>query len=240
MTKVPVAVVQQVLNLMDPKTMPLVYDTIKQVEDKFGMPVGGITFDTFPKGIAAGGGEENSAKDVNMAAANLRRRHEKVSLHVALIGHTGKDESRGSRGSNANQGDWDVDFRIARHDDHVKTLRIEKANDQEEGQVTAFKLKPVKIGIGEDLENIMTSIVDSADVAFEIQDTPGEQEDMLHALEVWFEILGSDKGATLEDLRSVWKCSDKTARRRAAQLKKEGTLVATEAPGRPTTYKLSD
>jgi hypothetical protein len=39
------------------------------------------------------------------------------------------------------------------------TVRIEKANDQEEGPVTAFRLEQVKIGVGEDLEDIMTSIL---------------------------------------------------------------------------------
>jgi hypothetical protein len=159
LTTVPIAVVNKVLNLLDTKTMPVVLDTIKAAEDFFGLPVGAITFDTFPKGIAAGGGDENSARDVNMAATNLRRLHEQADLHIALIGHTGKDESKGSRGSNANQGDWDVDFRIAKKDDGIKTVRIEKANDQEEGPVTAFRLEQVKIGVGEDLEDIRTSIL---------------------------------------------------------------------------------
>jgi hypothetical protein len=156
---VPIAVLSRMLNLMDPATIPVILDTIKAVEDAYGMPVGAIAFDTLPKGIAAGGGDENSARDVNMAAANLRRIHEVKDLHIALIGHTGKDQSKGSRGSNANQGDWDVEFQIYKKGNGIKSVRVAKANDQDEGTLTAFELQKVKIGVGEDLEDIVTSIV---------------------------------------------------------------------------------
>jgi hypothetical protein len=157
---IPVAVVGRMLNLLDTQnTLPAIHDTIKAVEDQYGMPVGGIALDTFPKGIAAGGGDENSARDVNMAAANLRRLHELVPVHIAVIGHTGKDESRGARGSNANQGDWDVEFRVTEGEGKINTVKIEKANDQDSGHVTHFRMQPRKIGVGEDQENIMTSIV---------------------------------------------------------------------------------
>lgn len=231
---IPVAVVSEVLNLMDPRTMGVVWDTIKRAEDMFGMPVGGITFDTYPKGIAAGGGEENSAKDVNRAAANIRTLQEKLnqSLHVALIGHTGKDESRGSRGSNANPGDWDVDFRVAKHDDHVKTVRIEKANDQDEGQVTAFKLKQVQIGFGEDMESITTSIVDTAEVTFEIQPTLGEREDALQSLKRTLHLLDLEEFTT-EEMQLAWKCADSTVRKRVQRMKEDEELeqVAERKPG---------
>ena len=36
---------------------------------------------------------------------------------------------------------------------------MEKANDQDEGTLTTFKLEQVKIGVGDDLEDMITSIV---------------------------------------------------------------------------------
>jgi hypothetical protein len=51
--------------------------------------------------IAAVGGDENSAKDQRAIFANLQRVKNATGVHVALIGHTGKDESRGARGSRA-------------------------------------------------------------------------------------------------------------------------------------------
>jgi hypothetical protein len=152
------------------------------------MPVGSIAFDTLPKGIAAGGGDENSAKDVNRAAANLRRIHDARSLHIAVIGHTGKDQSKGSRGSNANQGDWDVEFQIYKKANGIKLVRVEKANDQDEGDLTAFQLQQVKIGVGEDLEDIVTSIVSenipilAADVESSQEKLPDSQALALRAL----------------------------------------------------------
>ncbi len=67
-----------------------------------------IVVDTWSKGIAAGGGDEDKARDQNMVAANLRRIHEQLNVHIAGIGHSGKDETRGERGSNARQGDVDL------------------------------------------------------------------------------------------------------------------------------------
>jgi len=54
-----------------------------------------IVIDTYAKGIAANGGDEDKARDQNRAAANLRRVQSLVDIHIALVGHTGKDESRG-------------------------------------------------------------------------------------------------------------------------------------------------
>ena len=63
-----------------------------------------------------------------------------TDVHVALIGHTGKDESRGARGSNAHMADVDMMVQISVADD-VRTATITKINDGAEGVLTRFKLK---------------------------------------------------------------------------------------------------
>ena len=98
-------------------------DTIRTAETHFGCPVGMIVIDTFNKGIAVGGGDEDKAKDQNITAANLRRVHELTDVHIALVGHTGKDESRGARGSNAHLGDVDMMVQIA-VDGEIRTATI--------------------------------------------------------------------------------------------------------------------
>ena len=72
---------------------------------------------------------------------------ELTGVHVALIGHTGKDESRGARGSNAHLGDVDMMVQIAVADD-VRTATITKINDGAEGVLTRFKLETRHAGSG--------------------------------------------------------------------------------------------
>jgi hypothetical protein len=58
-------------------------------------PVGSIVFDIYPKAIALG--DEDKAKDQGKAIRHLSLIKERYPLHVALVGHTGKDERRGAR-----------------------------------------------------------------------------------------------------------------------------------------------
>ena len=107
-TNLPIAVAGKAIDLLNPASVDIIVETIRAAEAHYGRPVGLIMIDTFNKGIAMGGGDENAAKDQNIAAANLQRiQDELTDIHVALIGHTGKDESRGARGSNAHLGDVD-------------------------------------------------------------------------------------------------------------------------------------
>ena len=63
-----------------------------------GNLTGLVIFDTFAKLIAAGGGDEDKAKDQGRVFSNIERIKSELELainsrpHVALVGHTGKDE----------------------------------------------------------------------------------------------------------------------------------------------------
>lgn len=144
----PVAVAGNVVDMLNPGCVDIVVATIRAAEQRFEIPVGFIVFDTWSKGIAAGGGDEDKARDQNVIAANLRRIHERVSVHIAGVGHSGKDESRGERGSNARQGDVDLQIQIT--GDTVKTANVIKANDQPEGPLTSFVGEVVTLGADED------------------------------------------------------------------------------------------
>ena len=119
--------------------------------------VGLIIIDTISKGIAAGGGDENSATDTNIMLANLRRIEEQTGVHIACVGHTGKDQDKGHRGSSAHMGDVDLMVQIS--GDDVKTAVIIKANDQQEGQLTTWATEIVKLGTDEDGDDITTALI---------------------------------------------------------------------------------
>jgi RecA-family ATPase len=102
----PIAVVSDVIDIVNGRDNAKVIATIKELEEATGYSVGLVIFDTFSKLIAAGNGDEDKARDQNKLFANIQRIKNQTDIHVALVGHTGKEESRGHRGSNASRGTW--------------------------------------------------------------------------------------------------------------------------------------
>jgi hypothetical protein len=153
----PIAVASQVVDLMNRSCVDIILATIREAEQRFACEAGLAIFDTYSKGIAAGGGDEDKAKDQNIVQANLRRVLDRVNIHIAGIGHTGKDESKGERGSNARLADVDVQVQIT--GDAIKTATVKKGNDQPEGVLTGFQLEPFDLGTDEDGDPVRTFII---------------------------------------------------------------------------------
>ncbi|MDB5627836.1 MAG: hypothetical protein JWQ51_176, partial [Tardiphaga sp.] len=159
----PIAVVSITFDLVKPESINRVIATIRDAEACFGIPVGLAIFDTHAKIIAAGGGDENLAKDQGAVFANLQRIKNTIDLHVAIIGHSGKDQARGARGSNAFLGDVDVMVTIS--GDEIKTAMVTKANDAPEGPLFSFKSTVHEFGTDEDGDPITVNIVSGDDVS---------------------------------------------------------------------------
>ena len=117
----PICVSSAVIDLTTSDAFKKVIDTIRDRKRPLGTDIGLVIIDTFAKLIAAAGGDENSAKDQGAVFANVQRVKNKTGVHVALIGHTGKDETRGARGSNALLGDVDVMVTISGDDIRTAT-----------------------------------------------------------------------------------------------------------------------
>jgi hypothetical protein len=151
-------------SMIDPKNSKKIIATIEEAAAELGIPIGLIIFDTFAKLIAAGGGDENSAKDQGLVFANVQRVKNVTNTHVALIGHTGKDESRGMRGSNAALGDVDLMVEIRATGD-IRTATVTKANDAPEGPLFSFKSEVHEFGHDEDGDPITVNVVSSEPIA---------------------------------------------------------------------------
>lgn len=127
-----------------------------------------IIFDTFAKLISAGGLDENKASDQGRVFANLQRVKDKLSRgkigspHIAIVGHTGKDETRGARGSNAFYGDVDVMVEITGSGE-VRTANVTKANDMPEGPLFSFTSEVHTFGTDDDGDPITVNIVAPAE-----------------------------------------------------------------------------
>jgi hypothetical protein len=159
----PIAIHGGIIDLMNPACVDTIVELVREAEQHFECRVGLIVIDTDNKGIAAGGGDEDKARDRNRAAANMRRVQELIDVHIALIGHTGKDETRGARGSNAHLGDVDVMVQIS--GEAIKVAEVTKANDRPDGALTQFRLELIDLGNDEDEDEIRVAIVSTEAIA---------------------------------------------------------------------------
>jgi len=156
----PVAVAGDIVDLIDINCVEIIAETVKAAEGRFGVAVGLIIVDTYAKGVAAGGADEDKAQHVNLVAANLKRVHEQIGhpIHIAMIGHTGKDETKGERGSSAKLGHVDVAVRIS-GEGKVKTATVTKGNDQPEDTLTAFEGEEITVGTDADGDAVTAFVV---------------------------------------------------------------------------------
>ncbi|MGY4160501.1 hypothetical protein ACVINW_006343 [Bradyrhizobium sp. USDA 4461] len=163
-----IVVVRDTIDLMDRESVSRVVKTVRECDTC--LPVQLLIFDTFAKTIAAGGGNEDKAQDQGKVFANIQRIKDALDPgpgtigppHVALIGHTGKDESRGARGSNAFYGDADVMVEISGKE--IKTATVTKANDMPEGPLFSFRSETHEFGKDKDGDPITVNIVSTEEV----------------------------------------------------------------------------
>ncbi|MET4721671.1 hypothetical protein ABIF63_005777 [Bradyrhizobium japonicum] len=168
----PICVSSATIDLTHPDAFKKVIDTIRDAKTILGDEIGFVIIDTFAKLIAAAGGDENSAKDQGAVFANVQKVKNATGVHVALIGHTGKDESRGARGSNALLGDVDVMVTIS--GDEIKSVTVTKANDAPEGPLFSFKSDVHQFGTDEDGDPITVNVVSSEEVSSQVGTKPTE------------------------------------------------------------------
>jgi hypothetical protein len=143
---------------------------------------GPIVIDTFPKAIAAGGGDEDKARDQGVAFTHLQRIKDLRPVHIALVGHTGKDETRGARGSSAWLGDVDVMVQIGGTD--VRTATVMKANDTAEGPLGSFRAEIVDLGLDEDRDPVEVRIAVPVPVDGVRVGNPSRQKDPTPAAKI--------------------------------------------------------
>jgi hypothetical protein len=86
-----------------------------------------------------------------------------TDIHPAVVGHTGKDVTRGQRGSNASVGHGDLMVEIS--GDLVRTATVKKANDAPEGPLFSFKSEIHEFGTDEDGDPIAVNIVSDEQIA---------------------------------------------------------------------------
>lgn len=113
-----------------------------------------IVFDTFAKALM--GGDENSAQDVGSFNNAVEALIQSTGACVVIVHHSGKDKSKGARGSSALLGALDTEIEV----DNGQVVS-RKQRDIELGEPIGFKLVPMVVGQDQDGDDLTSCTVDA-------------------------------------------------------------------------------
>lgn len=92
------------------------------------------------------GGDENSSDDMGMVIAAAKFIERELDCVVLFVHHSGKDETKGSRGHSSLKAATDAEISVRRGGD-IRTVTAEKVRDGADGEVLmTFRLLPVDLG----------------------------------------------------------------------------------------------
>ncbi len=116
-----------------------------------------IVIDTLA--MAFGAGDENTAQHMGVFVQSCRSIREAFGAHLLVVHHSGKDSSRGARGSGALRGAADTEIELTRDDETIIATQ-RKQRDLAIGSPFAYRLKGVCIGKDEDDDAVTSCIVE--------------------------------------------------------------------------------
>ncbi|KAK1548211.1 hypothetical protein Q3G72_032010 [Acer saccharum] len=119
-----------------------------------------IVIDTYARAMA--GGNENDAKDVGQAVAHCDAIHRKTGALVVLVHHSGKDATKGARGSGALRAAADLEIEVVQTREY-RAATVTKQKDGADGAEYRFKLAEVVLGDDEDGEDMTSCVIEHRD-----------------------------------------------------------------------------
>lgn len=128
--------------------------------ESFGAVPALIIVDTLAR--AMGNGDENTAKDMGAFIKSIDLIREVTGAHVMVIHHSGKDASKGARGSGSLRGAADTEIELIRSDD-VVTAEARKQRDMPCDGVFSYRLRSVFLGFDEDGDKVTSAIVEATE-----------------------------------------------------------------------------
>lgn len=115
-----------------------------------------IVLDTLARVMA--GGNENAAEDMGLLVVNADKIRHETDAHVCFIHHSGKDESKGARGSSALRAATDTEIEIKKAGE-ISCATVTKQREMEIDGTFAFGLDVVEIGINDRGKTVTSCVV---------------------------------------------------------------------------------
>lgn len=109
------------------------------------------------------GGNENAAEDMGLVVSHCKQIHRFTGALVILIHHSGKDASKGARGSSALRGYTDCEIETVRTGQDRVAI-VTKLKDAEDGAEFGFRLGVVECGVDERGKPVSSCVVAHGDV----------------------------------------------------------------------------
>ena len=144
---VPLYVSQRAAPLDDNASAAEVLRVVDDLAAEAGQAPALIVVDTLARCF---GGDENSATDIGAFVTNLDALRHRWQATVLVVHHSGKDASRGARGSTALRGAVDAEYRVTKDPAGTVTLESGKMKDADTPDRRAFRLAPVELPLVDD------------------------------------------------------------------------------------------
>lgn len=134
-------------------------DLIESIKQSIGDDHGGLVvfIDTLAR--AMGTFEENDNNDMGRVIQACDAISRTLQATVAAVAHPGKDSSKGLRGGSALLGGLDTVIQLEKDETGIRTWKIEKQKEGEDGLSGQFKLDVITIGEDEDGDEITSAVV---------------------------------------------------------------------------------
>lgn len=120
-----------------------------------------IVIDTLAR--AMGNGDENTAKDMGQFVRSVDHLRAETGAHVMIVHHSGKDASKGARGSGSLRAAVDTEIELTR-DGATIMVETRKQRDMACDGAFAFTLKPVFLGTDDDGDAVTSAVVEQTDI----------------------------------------------------------------------------
>jgi KaiC/GvpD/RAD55 family RecA-like ATPase len=125
-------------------------------------PLALLVIDTVSRALA--GGNENAPDDMGALVRSADRLRDALGCHVALVHHTGKERSKGSRGHSLLHCAVDSEIEVVRDPTTgISTAHVTKQRDgATDGQI-AFRLRQIELGRNQDGDPVTSCVVEPSE-----------------------------------------------------------------------------
>jgi RecA-family ATPase len=143
--KAPFLLLPVAVQLLDPKEVEKLKRTIVAAMERAGFHIGLVIIDTVSRAIA--GQDENGQESMSMFIKACSDIQAQIGGAVIGVHHSGKDSSRGMRGSTVLLGGCDASIKLTKNEQTV-TLEVEKQKDAEQAEPIYMTMKKVEWATG--------------------------------------------------------------------------------------------
>lgn len=144
---VPFGILEQPINLLrNAKDTLYLIDEIKRARDHYKQEIGLLEVDTYN---AVASGSDEGVSDTGMMMEQFRLIRERIGrhLHINVTHHTGKDLTRGMRGSSSLRAGLEATIEVRKDHRRAGTAWLRKARDGESDvELLRFEAKDIDIG----------------------------------------------------------------------------------------------